>query len=122
MNAAFCIFTSAGLSEAPFWLCGSPAEPAKPKADLPLKSQHMFEAEVMCISDYLPSRDGGIYRRIDFWVLGPEGREARVYLNPEHRNHKKWPKRLRVGMVLEGLVWKDEADGLIHGDSPAREV
>lgn len=55
-----------------------------------------------------------------YWVFCKmeDGKSARAYLIESFGNFKNWQPYLRVGQVLEGLVWKNEKERIIDADSP----
>lgn len=113
IDAAFC-FIRLDKSEALFWLCRSPAEPAQPKVDLLIT-----QAETYMSGSIVRITPSGDYVLV--LVRLEDGRYGRTYTGERYRNYYFW-RELKVGDLITGLRWKKESQLIIDADSPVHMV
>lgn len=71
-----------------------------------------MRGEIIKIEKYKSEKHGYDYYLVLFRL--ENGKTAITYLVPEHKNFRRWKKFLKVGMILQGLRFKN---GLIDADS-----
>lgn len=65
-----------------------------------------------------PSRNGGKF----YWIFfkGEDGTSCKTMVNPAYGNFRRWSPIMKVGNVVNGLVFKGKA--LVDADSQVRLV